>query len=81
MDRTRKMKDRARLRVREEAAKSLEAQNSARRELGVESLQYRVRKCLECRKDFISVEARTCNPCRKEKEEIQDFSLDIHVKV
>jgi hypothetical protein len=75
------MKDRARLRVREEAAKSLEAQNNARRELGVEGLQYRVRKCLECRKDFISVEARTCNPCRKEKEEIQDFSLDIHVKV
>ena len=81
MDRTRKMKDKARLRVREEAAKSLEAQNNARRELGVEGLQYRVRKCLECRKDFISIEARICNPCKKEYEEIHDILLDNRNKV
>lgn len=76
MERSKRTRGRASSVVRQEVAKSLEAQNNARRELGVVELQYRVRKCLECKKDFISVEARICTPCKKEYEEIHDILLD-----
>lgn len=54
------------------AAKLLEKQNEARRELGLSELFYKVRRCIECKESFISVEMRTCVACRKEKSDIGD---------
>ena len=58
------------------AARLLEEQNQARRELGLPELSIKLRKCMQCRVEFLSVEARTCDKCLKEREEIDDRDLD-----
>lgn len=66
------MRGKESLRVSAGAARLLEEQNQARRDLGLPELSYKNRKCLQCRKEFLSIEARTCDPCRKAKEEFEE---------